>query len=185
MLVCRSKQNAGDFRYSHVQKSGRWWNNQLADSIEPSSYKADYCSGHQEILSLLWEPKFHYRVIKRLLLDFILSQMNAVHILVLFLRDQFHYYIPIYDQVSQVTFLPFKDDKVSLNYLWLVNTKISDQNYYVHSEETEGFPDSVLMKLSLLLDVLLKGGQSQLIVSFKRLEDIQIHASLSLPRHKH
>jgi hypothetical protein len=86
-------------------------------------------------------------------------------VFILFLRDQFQYYIPIYAQDLQVTFLPFKKDKASLNDLRLVNTNISDHNYSDHFEETEGFPGSALMELSLLLvvcksKVLLKGSQA-------------------------
>jgi hypothetical protein len=52
---------------------------------QSTSWEADSRSAGQYILRLLWKPKFHYHVQKSSLLFSILSHMNPIYILTLFL----------------------------------------------------------------------------------------------------
>jgi hypothetical protein len=51
------------------------------------SWEADSHSASQEIPRLLWNPKVHFRVHNSALLVPILSHMNSIHILMLYLRS--------------------------------------------------------------------------------------------------
>jgi hypothetical protein len=60
----------------HVNKHELNW---IINSLELSpSWEADSCSATPEFLNILWNPKVHYRVCKRLSLVPILSQINPV-----------------------------------------------------------------------------------------------------------
>jgi hypothetical protein len=51
------------------------------------SWEAASCAATQELLNILWNPKFHYRVHMSLPMFFILGQINPVHTTPSYLRS--------------------------------------------------------------------------------------------------
>jgi hypothetical protein len=61
------------------------------------SWEVAKCAAIQELSSILWNPKVHYRVYKRPKLTPILSQINPVHIIPSYLtKIYFKYCLPTY-----------------------------------------------------------------------------------------